>query len=86
MDFATYHRLDFSWKVRYSKKANRRWVGDWTFTVYNLYARKNPFNTYYTQRNVSENAYIFRGSTLGSYELSVVNSPIFAMTYNFTFQ
>ncbi len=82
----TYHRLDFSWKVRYSKKKNKRWVGDWTFTVYNVYARKNPFSIYYSQRSGVENGDIFRGSPLGSYELSVVNSPIFAMTYNFTFQ
>ncbi len=82
----TYHRLDFSWKVKYSKKKNKRWVGDWTFTIYNVYARKNPFSNYYTQRNGTKNGYIFGDSPLGSYELSVVNSPIFAMTYNFVFQ
>lgn len=80
-----YHRLDFSWKVRYSKKANRRWVGDWTFTVYNLYSRRNPFNLYYAQRTGAENSDIFLGAPLGTYELSVMNSPLFAITYNFVF-
>ena len=80
-----YHRLDFSWTIRYGKKLNRRWVGDWTFTVYNVYGRRNPFNLFYSQRQGSENGDIFLDSPLGSYELSVVNSPILALTYNFTF-
>ena len=81
----TYHRLDFSWKVRYSKKLNRRWVGDWTFTIYNLYSRRNPFNLYYTQREGSINGDVFGDAPLGSFELSVLNSPVFALTYNFSF-
>ncbi len=81
----TYHRLDLSWKVKYSKKLNRRWVGDWTFTIYNLYARKNQYNVYYTQRSGDANDNIFRGSPLGSYELTIMNSPIFSLTYNFVF-
>lgn len=80
-----YHRLDFSWKVKYGRNPNRRWVGDWTFTVYNLYSRRNPLNVYYAQRNSAENSDIFLGSPLGTYELSVMNSPLFALTYNFVF-
>lgn len=81
-----YHRLDLSWKVRYSKKENRRWIGDWIFTVYNIYGRRNPLNTYYQQRTGTENAEIFGNSALGSFELSILNSPLFALTYNFVFQ
>ncbi|WP_442845142.1 TonB-dependent receptor [Leeuwenhoekiella sp. H156] len=81
----TYHRLDLSWKVNYSKKLNRRWAGDWTFTIYNVYARKNQYNIFYTQRSGDANANIFRGSPLGSYELTIMNSPIFSLTYNFVF-
>ncbi len=80
-----YHRLDLSWKIKYGKNVNRRWVGDWTFTVYNVYSRRNPFNVYYAQRNGLENADIFLGSPLGKYEFSIMNSPLFALTYNFVF-
>ncbi|NJB70981.1 hypothetical protein GGR42_001443 [Saonia flava] len=80
-----YHRLDFSWKIKYGKNLTRKWVGDWTFTVYNLYSRRNPFNLYYAQRTGPENSEIFLGSPLGSYELSVMNSPLFSLTYNFVF-
>ncbi len=80
-----YHRLDFSWKVKYSKKLKRRWVGDWTFTVYNVLSRRNTFNLYYTQREPGVDADVFLGSPLGSYELAIMNSPLLALTYNFVF-
>ncbi|WP_282080117.1 hypothetical protein [Aquimarina algiphila] len=41
-----YHRLDFSWKIHYVQTKNKRWIGDWTFTGYNVYGRKNLFNIY----------------------------------------
>lgn len=80
-----YHRLDFSWRVKYGKKLNRKWVGDWTFTVYNLYSRRNPLNLYYSQRQGRTDSEVFLGSPLGSYELSVMNSPLVSLTYNFVF-
>ena len=82
----TYHRLDFSWKISYSKEPNRKFKGDWIFTIYNLYGRKNPFNIYYTQRSGTIDGNIFLGSPLGSYELSVLRSPLVSLTYNFKIQ
>ena len=82
----TYHRLDFSWKISYSKNPLKRFKGDWIFTIYNLYGRKNPFNIYYTQRNGSVDGNIFLSNPLGSYELSVLKSPLVSLTYNFKFQ
>ncbi|MDT0605705.1 TonB-dependent receptor [Croceitalea rosinachiae] len=82
-----YHRLDLSWNIHFSKsKENKRWLNDWTFTVYNLYGRKNPLNRFYTQRNGSQNSDVFLDSPLGSFELYILNSPLFSLTYNFTFQ
>lgn len=80
-----YHRLDFSWKVSYGKNPNRKWKGDWIFTIYNVYGRRNPFNLYYSQRQGAEDSEVFLDSPLGSYELSVLNSPLLALTYNFVF-
>jgi len=80
-----YNRLDFSWKVKYGKKLNRKWIGDWTFTVYNLYSRRNPLNLYYSQRQGRTDSDVFLGSPLGTYELSVMNSPLVSITYNFVF-
>ena len=82
----TYHRLDFSWKIAYSKDPKRRFKGDWIFTVYNLYSRKNPFNIYYTQRNGAQDGAVFLGSPLGAYELSILRGTLVSLTYNFKFQ
>ena len=81
-----YHRLDFSWKIAYSKNPNKRFKGDWTFTLYNLYGRRNPFNIYYAQRNGVKDGNIFKSSPLGSYELSVLRGPLLSLTYNYKFQ
>ncbi|MDA8948501.1 TonB-dependent receptor [Flavobacteriaceae bacterium] len=82
----TYHRLDFSWKIAYSKDPERRFKGDWTFTVYNLYSRNNPYNIYYTQRNGVQDGDVFLGSPLGAYELSVLRGTLVSLSYNFKFQ
>lgn len=83
-----YHRLDLSWNVHFSKsKENKRWQNDWTFTVYNIYGRKNPINIYYSQRrDFSQNASVFGSSPLGAFQISLLNSPLFSLTYNFRFQ
>ncbi|MBM1104525.1 TonB-dependent receptor [Aurantibacter crassamenti] len=85
-----YHRLDLSWNVHFSKsKENKRWQNDWTFTVYNVYSRDNPLNIFYTQEPATTgggSAFIFGNTPLGANRISVMNSPIFSLTYNFTFQ
>ena len=85
-----YHRLDLSWTVHFSKrKENKRWQNYWTFTVYNLYSRNNPLNIFYTQdasTTQAGGAFLFGNTPLGSNRISVMNSPLFSLTYNFTFQ
>jgi len=81
-----YHRLDFSWKIAYKKNPSKRYKGDWTFTVYNLYGRTNPFNVYYSQRNGLQDGNVFLGDPLGSYQLSVLKGALVSLAYNFKFQ
>ena len=85
--FPAYQRLDFSWKISYSKDPKNRFKKDWIFTVYNVLGRKNPFNIYYTKRDgTSNDGLIFGSSPLASYTLSVINTPIISLTYNFRFK
>ena len=85
--FPNYQRLDFSWKVSYSRDPRNRFKKDWIFTVYNVLGRKNPFNIYYTQRDgTSNDGLIFGSSPLASYTLSVIKTPIISLTYNFRFK
>ena len=82
----TYHRLDFSWTIAYSKDPKRRFKGDWVFTVYNIYGRKNPFNIYYAQRNGGVDGNVFLSSPLGAYELTALRGTLVSLSYNFRFQ
>lgn len=81
-----YHRLDFSWTIHNPGMVKRRWIGDWTFTVYNLYDRKNAYNIYYLPRGAGSPSQIFGSSPLGSYRLTIFGSPIVSLTYNFKFE
>lgn len=82
----TYHRLDLSWTITNPLMAKKRWTGDWTFTVYNLYGRKNAYNIYYRPRSAGGPAEIFGSSPLGSYRLTIFGAPIVSLSYNFTFE
>ncbi len=81
-----FHRLDFSWKIAYSKDPKKRFKSDWVFTVYNVYGRKNPFNIYYTQRDGGKDGSVFLDSPLGAYELSVIKGALVSLSYNFKFK
>jgi hypothetical protein len=72
-----YHRLDFTWRIHnINTKEERRFKGDWIFTVYNLYARKNAFNRYFNG-NV--------GATKIN-QLAIFNSALLSLTYSFRFE
>ncbi len=38
-----YHRLDVSLTLKNKEKPNRRWKGEWNFSIYNAYGRKNAW-------------------------------------------
>ncbi len=72
-----YHRLDISANLKGKNRKNRRWQGSWTFALYNVYGRSNPFSVVFNQNP--------DGSGLRIDELSILDSPIPSVTYNFTF-
>lgn len=72
---ADYHRLDFSWTITNPSLKEKRWEGSWTFTVYNIYGRKNPYSVFFKPV----------GNGLKPYELSVFANPLISLTYNFKF-
>ena len=82
-----YHRLDFNWTLHNFTLKKRRWVGDWTVTVYNLYGRKNAYNIFYQPRanSIGDEA-VFGDSPLASYKLSIFANPVVSLSYNFTFR
>lgn len=77
-----YHRLDVSITLDGNLKLKKRFKSSWTFSVVNLYARKNAFSAYY-QKESPNFANDFH--TFGYYKLYIIGKPFPTLTYNFTF-
>ena len=71
-----YHRLDFAWNIYGPSLKDRRWRGHWTFTVYNLYGRKNAYSIFYRTE----------GQATNPYRLAIFAAPIPSLSYNFEFK
>ncbi len=70
-----YHRLDFAWNIYNPSLKARRWQGHWTFTVYNLYGRRNAYSIFYRTE----------GRATNPYRLQIFAAPMPSLTYNFEF-
>ena len=75
-----YHRLDVSITLGESLRVKKKWKGSFTFSVINLYGRKNAYSVFY-QRNstsISDNDY-------NLYKLYIIGRPFPTLTYNISF-
>jgi len=70
-----YFRLDFSVNLEGNHKVNKLAHASWSFGVYNILGRANPYSVYY----------IPEGGKLQGYQLSIFAKPIPFITYNFRF-
>lgn len=68
-----YHRLDFAWNIYNPSMKDRRFKGDWTFTVYNLYGRKNAYSIFLETQ----------GRRVQAQKLVIFGVPIVSLSYNF---
>lgn len=81
----SYHRLDLSATLKGRKKSeDDRWVGDWVFSIYNVYNRRNPFSIFFRQD--ADRPAIDQPITTEAIQLSVVGSFIPSISYNFKFR
>ncbi|MTI40373.1 TonB-dependent receptor [Fulvivirga lutimaris] len=71
------HRLDLSVTYEGSNKKDNRFDSSITFSIYNVYARQNPFTVYTTS---------LQNTIPRSIQLSVIGSAIPSITYNFKFK
>ncbi|WP_165921918.1 TonB-dependent receptor [Natronoflexus pectinivorans] len=72
-----YHRMDLSFTLKNRPRPDRRWHGEWVFSVYNAYARKNAWVINFEKAD--DDAYTTRA--MKTYLFSVIP----AVTYNFKF-
>lgn len=81
-----YHRLDVSFRMEGKREKNGRVRKNhdyWVFSVYNLYARQNPFSIYFTQ----DDKRVPPGQPIQAQarQVSIIGSLVPAFSYNFTF-
>jgi len=72
-----YHRLDLG-ATLHPKKTHRRWEGEWVFSVYNAYARRNPFTIFFRQDPDNP-------TKTEAVRLSIFGTILPSVTYNFKF-
>lgn len=70
-----YFRTDISINVEGNHKVRKLAHSSWTFAIYNLLGRANPYSVYYESRN----------GRIQGYKLSIFARPIPTITYNFKF-
>jgi len=71
-----YHHLDVSATLTPKQNANKKWKGEWVFSIYNLYGRKNAASISFRQNQDSGNNEAIRLSIFGI---------VPAVSYNFKF-
>jgi len=77
-----YHRLDVSISFDESLRIKKRWKGRWTFSVVNLYGRKNAYSVFYKmEEHMASGVYRF----YDTYKLYIIGKPFPTLTYNFSF-
>ncbi|MBX7092079.1 MAG: TonB-dependent receptor [Cyclobacteriaceae bacterium] len=70
-----YFRMDFSANIEGSHKL-KQWIHtSWTFGLYNVTARKNPYSVYYTSEK----------GVINGYKLSILGTVIPYLNFNFKF-
>ncbi len=77
----TYHRLDVAATLK--GKERKKWSGEWVFSVYNVYNKRNPFSIYFQQNELRSP--IGTPITTEAVRLSVIGSFIPSVAYNFKF-
>lgn len=84
-----YHRLDLSATYEPKANENRRWKGSWTFGIYNVYARRNPFGIYFRQQPPSAEPSVqdrvFQSTNTQAVRFAVLGTFVPSVTYNFSF-
>ncbi len=72
-----YHRLDIAFSVDGTNKRKAKVETSWTFSIYNVYGRKNAYSVFFSQRNSDP--------PVTPYKLAVLGIPFPSITFNLKF-
>ncbi|MFN0187300.1 MAG: carboxypeptidase-like regulatory domain-containing protein, partial [Bacteroidia bacterium] len=71
-----YHRLDVALVMEGNHKRKKFWDGTWVLSIYNVYARKNPYTIFFEDNG---------NGILRPYQLSVIGTVLPSLSYSFKF-
>ncbi len=71
-----YHRLDLGFVAEGNHKRKKIWDGTWTLSVYNVYARKNPYSIFFKE---------VRPGILRPYRLAIIGTALPSISYSIKF-
>ncbi|HRG78301.1 MAG TPA: TonB-dependent receptor [Cyclobacteriaceae bacterium] len=71
-----YHRLDLALVIEGNHKRKKIGSGTWVISVYNVYARKNPYSVFFKSTG---------GGLPKPYQLSIIGTAFPSISYNFKF-
>jgi hypothetical protein len=77
-----YHRLDLTLSVDESLLLKKKWKGRWSFSVLNVYGRKNAYTVYYKMEDASQMNDFNRFSM---YKIYLIGKPVPVISYSFIF-
>lgn len=77
-----YHRLDISVSLDESLRIKKKWKGNWTLSIINVYGRKNAYSAFY-QKTTPLPTNNYKSYTY--YKMYIIGNPLPTLTYNFTF-
>ncbi len=76
-----YHRLDISISLGENLRIDQRGKGSFTFSIMNVYGRKNPFSIFYKKEPTT----LQGPRSFELYQLYIIGRPLPTITYNFSF-
>ena len=76
-----YHRLDIALVIEGSHKRKKFWDGTWTFSIYNLYGRKNPYSVFFREVEID----FVKQTVSRPYQLAIIGVPLPSISYSFKF-
>jgi len=80
----SYNRMDLALTLDENLRKKRMWKGSWTFSVYNVYGRKNPYSVFY-RKDASLQSPDANKTPYSIYKMAIIGVPVPSITYNFRF-
>jgi hypothetical protein len=71
-----YHRVDIAMVIEGNHKRKKFWDGTWTVSIYNVYARKNPYSIFFKEVDAG---------VLRPYRLAIIGTALPSVSYAFKF-